>query len=273
MFSLGKLLRETGQALDRMGMRGQENWAFLEKICRHRTLMNLFDQRPQIHDNVFVAPNAAVIGNVNVMDSANIWYGAVVRGDQSPIAVGGFTSIGDRSAILSATHVKEFGCDNSMPTLLACNISVPCNRHRIRKHLTPECASRRSTATNPTGFAARTFVGNWVTIGQNCVLKGCTVDDFANIGDGCVILEGAYVEQYSVLEAGSVLPAGARVPQGEIHGGNPACFVRKVPKHEMDTSDQEKVAESFVALASRHNSEFLPYGTLYQHKQAQNDMK
>jgi len=230
MFSLGKLLRETGQALDRMGMRGQENWAFLEKICRHRTLMNLFDQRPQIHDNVFVAPNAAVIGNVNVMDSANIWYGAVVRGDQSPIAVGGFTSIGDRSAILS-------------------------------------------TATNPTGFAARTFVGNWVTIGQNCVLKGCTVDDFANIGDGCVILEGAYVEQYGVLEAGSVLPAGARVPQGEIHGGNPASFVRKVPKHEMDTSDQEKVAESFVALASRHNSEFLPYGTLYQHKQAQNDMK
>ena len=90
-----------------------------------------------------------------------------------------------------------------------------------------------------------------------------------------------------------MLPAGARVPQGEIHGGNPACFVRKVPKHEMDTSvrtpmfhrlstlipdywvaqDQEKVAESFVALASRHNSEFLPYGTLYQQKQALNDIK
>ena len=230
MLRVGKLLRETGQALDRMGMRGQENWGFLEKICRHRTLMNLFDQRPMIHDNVFVAPNATVIGNVNVMDSASIWYGAVVRGDQSPIAVGGFTSVGDRSAILS-------------------------------------------TATNPTGFAARTFVGSWVTIGQNCVLKGCTVDDFASIGDGSVILEGAYVEQYGVLEAGSVLPVGARVPKGEVYGGNPASFVRKVPKDEMDTSGQEKMAESLVDLASLHNSEFLPHGTLYQHKQALNDIK
>ena len=147
----GKAMRETGQALDRMGMRGQDNWVFLEKICRHRSLMNLFDQRPLIHDNVFVAPNASVIGNVNVMDSASIWYGAVVRGDQSPIQIGGFTSIGDRSTILSI-------------------------------------------ATNPTGFAARTFVGNWVTVGQNCVLKGCTVDDYATIGDGSVIQEGAYVE-------------------------------------------------------------------------------
>ena len=95
----GKAMRETGQALDRMGMRGQDNWVFLEKICRHRPLMNLFDQRPLIHDNVFVAPNATVIGNVNVMDSASIWYGAVVCGDQSPIQIGGFTSIGEPSVL------------------------------------------------------------------------------------------------------------------------------------------------------------------------------
>ena len=100
----GKAMRETGQALDRMGMRGQDNWVFLEKICRHRPLMNLFDQRPLIHDNVFVAPNATVIGNVNVMDSASIWYGAVVRGDQSPIQIGGFTSIGDPSVLTQHSH-------------------------------------------------------------------------------------------------------------------------------------------------------------------------
>jgi len=219
----GKAMRETGQALDRMGMRGQDNWVFLEKICRHRPLMNLFDQRPLIHDNVFVAPNATVIGNVNVMDSASIWYGAVVRGDQSPIQIGGFTSIGDRSTILSI-------------------------------------------ATNPTGFAARTFVGNWVTVGQNCVLKGCTVDDYATIGDGSVIQEGAYVESYGQLEAGSVLPVGARVPKGEVYGGNPAAFVRKVLKNDMDTGVAEKAADFNVDLAQRHDAEFLPYGTLYQNK-------
>lgn len=223
VFGVGKALRETGQALDRMGMRGQDNWAFLEKICRHRSIMNLFDQRPTVRDNVFVAPNAAVIGNVSLLDSSSIWYGAVVRGDQSPISIGGHSSIGDRSSVLSS-------------------------------------------ATNPTGFAARTHIGNWVTVGQNCVLKGCTVDSFVKIGDGCVIQEGAYIESHAILEAGSVVPIGAHVPKGEVYGGNPAVFLRKVPKDDMDTNVQEKAAEAISALASDHSAEFLPYGTLYQNK-------
>merc|ERR1719502_2577172 len=156
---------------------------FSEKICRHRAIMNLFDQRPEKAADVFVAPNASVIGNVTCLDSSSIWYGAVLRGDQSNIHLGGYSSVGDRSVVLSA-------------------------------------------AINPTGFSARTYIGDWVTIGQGCVLRACTVDDYSVVGDGCIIQEGALVERQAMLEPGSVLPSGARVPTGEVYGGNPASFVR-----------------------------------------------
>jgi carbonic anhydrase/acetyltransferase-like protein (isoleucine patch superfamily) len=35
---------------------------------------------PTFSDNVFVAPNAAVIGDVKVGKNSSIWYGATVRG-------------------------------------------------------------------------------------------------------------------------------------------------------------------------------------------------
>lgn len=71
--AVGRGLRETGQALDRMGMRAQDNFLFSEKLCRHRAVMNLFDQRPAIGAQVFVAPNATVVGNVEIKESSTVW--------------------------------------------------------------------------------------------------------------------------------------------------------------------------------------------------------
>jgi gamma-carbonic anhydrase len=44
-------------------------------------VMNLFDQRPRIATNAFVAPSASVIGTVELWDKVSVWYGAVVRGE------------------------------------------------------------------------------------------------------------------------------------------------------------------------------------------------
>ena len=71
--AIGRGLRETGQAVERMGMRAQDNWIFQEKLCRHRAVMNLFDQRPKLGAEVFVAPNATLIGSVEVKESSTIW--------------------------------------------------------------------------------------------------------------------------------------------------------------------------------------------------------
>lgn len=219
MVGVGKALRDTGQALERVGMRAQDNWIFAERYCRHRAVMNLYDQKPDLAPSVFVAPNASVIGNVKVECQTSIWYGAVLRGDQSNIYVGGRSSIGDRTVV-------------------------------------------QSSAVNPTGFSARTFIGDWVTIGQGCILRACTVDNYSMVGDGCIIQEGALVEMKAKLEPGSVLPSGARVPSGELYGGNPAQFVRKLSKEEVD--EMEKSADATVVLAAKHQDEFLDYSNAYQ---------
>jgi len=219
---LGRGMRETGQALERMGARAQDNWIFQEKLCRHRAVMNLFDQRPKLHAGCFVAPNASLVGSVEVQNCSAIWYGAVLRGDQSSIYVGGYSSIGDRTVVQSA-------------------------------------------AINPTGFTARTYVGDYVTIGQGCVLRACTVDDNSIVGDGCIIQEGALVERNAMLEAGSLLQSGMRVPSGEVYGGSPAAFVRKISKEEL--GEFHATAEKGASLAAKHADEVLPYGEMYQLKE------
>jgi carbonic anhydrase/acetyltransferase-like protein (isoleucine patch superfamily) len=43
---------------------------------------------PKIADDVFVAPNAAIIGDVEIGPGSSIWFGAVLRGDIGPIRIG-----------------------------------------------------------------------------------------------------------------------------------------------------------------------------------------
>jgi carbonic anhydrase/acetyltransferase-like protein (isoleucine patch superfamily) len=50
---------------------------------------------PDIADDVFIAPTAVVVGNVTIEEGANIWFGAVIRGDTAPIRIGARTNIQD----------------------------------------------------------------------------------------------------------------------------------------------------------------------------------
>merc|ERR1711934_987319 len=83
-------------------------------------------------------------------------------------------------------------------------------------------------ASLATGSDSSTTIGSFCTIGSRCFLKACTIQDNVTLGDGCIVQEGALVEAGAVLEPGSVVPAGARVPSGEVWGGNPLTFVRKL---------------------------------------------
>ena len=50
---------------------------------------------PVIHKSCFVAETADIIGNVQVEEDANIWYNAVIRGDEGPLHIGARTNIQD----------------------------------------------------------------------------------------------------------------------------------------------------------------------------------
>ncbi|MFN2476741.1 MAG: gamma carbonic anhydrase family protein [Chthoniobacterales bacterium] len=50
---------------------------------------------PRLHPTVFVAPNATVVGDVTIEESASVWYGAVLRGDINRIVIGPRSNIQD----------------------------------------------------------------------------------------------------------------------------------------------------------------------------------
>lgn len=71
-------------------------------VSRHRSVMNLFQKFPALENNVFVAPSASVVGNVTILDSSSVWYGAVVRGDFNDVEIGAYTSVGTGAVVQTA---------------------------------------------------------------------------------------------------------------------------------------------------------------------------
>ena len=55
--------------------------------------------KPQIDPSAWIAPSAVLIGNVIVGPRANIWFGAVLRGDNEPIVVGEGSNIQENSVL------------------------------------------------------------------------------------------------------------------------------------------------------------------------------
>ncbi len=49
--------------------------------------------------DIFLAPGAQVIGNVNIGENVGIWYNAVVRGDMEGITIGDNTNVQDNCTL------------------------------------------------------------------------------------------------------------------------------------------------------------------------------
>ncbi len=71
---------------------------------------------PQIAPDAFVAPTAAVIGDVVIGAESSVWFHCVLRGDSAPIRVGRRTNIQDGSIL----HVT--GSD--LPTTLGDDVTI-----------------------------------------------------------------------------------------------------------------------------------------------------
>jgi len=55
--------------------------------------------------NCFIAPNATIVGNVQMGNNCSIWFNAIVRGDVNTITIGNDTNIQD-GAVIHATYLK-----------------------------------------------------------------------------------------------------------------------------------------------------------------------
>ncbi|KAF0824662.1 gamma carbonic anhydrase family protein [Cytobacillus firmus] len=81
-------------------------------------------------------------------------------------------------------------------------------------------------------------VGEYVTIGHNVVLHGCTVEDEALIGMGATVLNGAIIGKGALVAAGALVPEGKIIEPGVLVAGVPAKIIRKLTPDNIERSKE-----------------------------------
>ena len=79
------------------------------------TVIELDGVTPTIGRDVFLAPTAVLIGDVRIGDRANVWFGAVLRGDTSHIEIGEECSVQDNAVL----H-----CAEDLPTVIGSRVTI-----------------------------------------------------------------------------------------------------------------------------------------------------
>lgn len=96
------------------------------------------------------------------------------------------------------------------------------------------------------------IIGDNVTVGHNCCLHACTLENHVFVGMGSTILDNAYIEKNVMIGAGSLVPQGKRLESGYLYFGNPIKQIRKLTDAEIAHLDYS--AKHYVKIANLHKS-------------------
>jgi len=75
------------------------------------------------------------------------------------------------------------------------------------------------------------LIGNKVTVGHNCVVHGCIIEDDCLIGMGVVIMNGAIIRKGSIIAAGSVVLENTEIPEYSLVAGAPGKVKRQLDEN------------------------------------------
>jgi carbonic anhydrase/acetyltransferase-like protein (isoleucine patch superfamily) len=123
---------------------------------------------PALGTEAWIAPSADVIGDVQLGDEASVWFGAVIRGDNTPILIGARSNVQEGAALHS---------DPGAPLTVGEDVTI--GHHAILHGCT---------------VGARTLIG-----------MGAIVLNRAVIGEDCIVGAGALVTEGKVFPAGSLI--------------------------------------------------------------------
>lgn len=119
---------------------------------------------PKWGSNCFIAPNATIVGSVEMGDNCSVWFNAVIRADVNNITIGAHTNIQD-GAVIHATYLKA-------ATIIGDRVSIGHNA------IVHGCTLK-----------------NHVLIGMGAiVMDNAVVNDYTIIAAGSVVLENTVCE-------------------------------------------------------------------------------
>ena len=123
---------------------------------------------PSFGTNMFIAPNATIVGDVVMGNDCSVWFNAVVRGDVNSIRIGDKVNIQD-GCIIHCTYQKA-------KTVIGNNVSLGHNA-----------------------------IVHGCTIHDNVLIgMGSIIMDGADIGSNSIIAAGAVVLENTKVEQGSI---------------------------------------------------------------------
>jgi carbonic anhydrase/acetyltransferase-like protein (isoleucine patch superfamily) len=126
------------------------------------------EKNPTVHDTVFLAPGAYIIGDVQVGQETSIWFNAVLRGDEDAITIGNRCSIQDNSSI----HLSK-----GFPVIVEDEVTVG---HNVILH--------------------------GCTVKKRCIIgMGSTILDGAIIGEECIIGANTLIPSGKVIPPRSLV--------------------------------------------------------------------
>lgn len=77
-------------------------------------------------EHTYIAPNATIVGDVTLGKNVNIWYGAVLRGDNGAIVIGEGSNVQDNAVIHNHTIVGKYCTIGHGAILHGCTIGENC---------------------------------------------------------------------------------------------------------------------------------------------------
>ena len=130
-------------------------------------IRNYKEFTPEIGNKSWVAPNAEVIGRVQMGKDVSIWFGAIVRGDVHYITIGDRTNVQDLSVLHVTNAEPEIGFDG-YPLIIGEGVTVG---HKVMLH---GCT-----------------IEDYSLIGMNAVvLDGAVIGKESIVGAGALVTKG-----------------------------------------------------------------------------------
>lgn len=167
-------------------------------------VLALGETQPTIAEDVYLAPNCVVVGDVEIGAGSSVWFNATIRGDVAPIRIGERSNVQDGAVL----HV-----DAGTPCLVGNDVTIG---HGAIVH--------------------GTTVGDGVTIGMGAiVLSRSRIGAGAIVAAGAVVLEDAEVAP-GTLVAGIPAREKRRLDEAQQAGSveNAARYVRNSARYRAE---------------------------------------